>query len=43
MGLGAFLAHLFAQRLGGQLTFQSEAGRGCTATLELPLATNVRG
>jgi two-component system sensor histidine kinase RegB len=36
MGLGAFLAHLFAQTLGGQLSFESEAGRGCTATLDLP-------
>jgi two-component system sensor histidine kinase RegB len=36
MGLGAFLAHLFAQTLGGQLTFESSPGRGCTATLELP-------
>jgi two-component system, sensor histidine kinase RegB len=36
MGLGAFLAHLFAQTLGGQLLFESEAGRGCTAILELP-------
>jgi two-component system sensor histidine kinase RegB len=36
MGLGAFLAHLFAQTLGGQLTFESAPGRGCTATLELP-------
>jgi two-component system sensor histidine kinase RegB len=36
MGLGAFLAHLFAQTLGGQLVFESEPGRGCTAILELP-------
>jgi two-component system sensor histidine kinase RegB len=36
MGLGAFLAHLIAQTLGGQLSFESEAGRGCTAILELP-------
>jgi two-component system sensor histidine kinase RegB len=36
MGLGAFLAHLFAQTLGGQLSFESEPGRGCTVTLELP-------
>jgi len=36
MGLGAFLAHLFAQTLGGQLSFESEPGRGCTAILELP-------
>ena len=36
MGLGAFLAYLFAQTLGGQLSFESEPGRGCTAILELP-------
>jgi two-component system sensor histidine kinase RegB len=36
MGLGAFLAHLFAQTLGGQLSFESAPGHGCTATLELP-------
>jgi two-component system sensor histidine kinase RegB len=37
MGLGAFLAHLFAQRLGGELSFDSQPGRGCTAVLELPV------
>jgi two-component system, sensor histidine kinase RegB len=36
MGLGAFLAHLFAQALGGQLLFESAPGHGCTAILELP-------
>ncbi len=36
MGLGAFLAHLFAQTLGGQLLFESKPGEGCTAILELP-------
>jgi two-component system sensor histidine kinase RegB len=36
MGLGAFLAHLFAQRMGGQLSFDSKPGHGCTAVLELP-------
>lgn len=36
MGLGAFLAHLFAQTLGGHLWFESEPGHGCTAILELP-------
>jgi two-component system sensor histidine kinase RegB len=35
MGLGAFLAHLFAQTLGGQLSFESQAGQGCTAILEV--------
>jgi signal transduction histidine kinase len=42
MGLGAFLAHLFAQRLGGQLTFESQPGQGCTAILELPDPANAR-
>jgi two-component system sensor histidine kinase RegB len=36
MGLGAFLAHLFAQTLGGDLSFESQPGRGCTAMLEVP-------
>jgi two-component system sensor histidine kinase RegB len=42
MGLGAFLAHLFAQTLGGHLSFESEPGRGCTVTLELPDMRHVR-
>jgi two-component system sensor histidine kinase RegB len=42
MGLGAFLAHLFAVQLGGELTFQSEPGRGCTAILELPRTIHAR-
>jgi two-component system sensor histidine kinase RegB len=42
MGLGAFLAHLFAQTIGGQLSFESEPGRGCTAILELPDMKHVR-
>jgi two-component system sensor histidine kinase RegB len=37
MGLGTFLARLFAQRLDGSLTFDSEAGAGTRAILELPL------
>jgi two-component system sensor histidine kinase RegB len=41
MGLGAFLAHLFAQRLGGSLSFESSQGRGCTATMELPATSHV--
>jgi len=41
MGLGAFLAHLFAQRLGGSLSFESAPGHGCTAILELPLINHV--
>src|SRR5262249_16066838 len=35
MGLGAFLAHLFAQTLGGHLSFESTPGQGCTAILEV--------
>jgi len=42
MGLGAFLAHQFAQRLGGELSFESQPGRGCTAILELPAQNNGR-
>jgi two-component system, sensor histidine kinase RegB len=41
MGLGAFLAHLFAQTLGGQLSFESEPGHGCTAILDLPSINDV--
>ena len=41
MGLGAFLAHLFAQTLGGELSFESEPGRGCCAILQLPNMENV--
>ena len=42
MGLGAFLAHVFAQRLGGSLSFESTPGRGCTAILELPVTNYVK-
>jgi two-component system sensor histidine kinase RegB len=42
MGLGAFLAHLFAQRLGGRLFYQSTPGEGSTATMELPIAVDVK-
>jgi two-component system, sensor histidine kinase RegB len=41
MGLGAFLAYLFAQTLGGELSFESEPGRGCSAILQLPNMQNV--
>jgi len=37
MGLGTFLVRLFAERLGGCLTFESTQGKGTTATLKLPL------
>ena len=42
MGLGAFLAHLFAQTIGGQLSFESRPGKGCTAILELPDMTHAK-
>ena len=37
MGLGAFLAHLFATRMGGSLTYDSAPGQGTTARVNLPL------
>jgi len=37
MGLGTFLVRLFAERLGGCLSFESIQGKGTTATLKLPL------
>jgi len=36
MGLGTFLARVFAERMGGSLTFESDPGRGTRAVLELP-------
>jgi two-component system sensor histidine kinase RegB len=36
LGLGTFLARLFAERLNGSLAFESEVGIGTTAILELP-------
>ncbi len=40
MGLGTFLVRAFAERLGGGLTFDSEASKGCTASLDLPFTCN---
>jgi two-component system sensor histidine kinase RegB len=37
LGLGTFLARLFAERLSGSLAFESEVGVGTKAILELPL------
>jgi len=37
MGLGTFLVRTFAERLGGNVMFESASGHGTTATLELPL------
>lgn len=36
MGLGVFLARTLAEQLGGELTFESNPGRGTTATVVLP-------
>jgi two-component system sensor histidine kinase RegB len=36
MGLGTFLARVFAGNMGGALSFESEAGKGTTVRLELP-------
>lgn len=43
LGLGTFLVRLFAERLNGSLTFESEAGAGTTALLELPLRHDGKG
>jgi len=37
LGLGTFLARLFAERLNGSLAFESEPGIGTKTILELPL------
>jgi len=37
LGLGTFLARLFAERMNGSLTFESDLGTGTKAILELPL------
>jgi signal transduction histidine kinase len=37
LGLGTFLARLFAEWLNGSLVFESEVGVGTKAILELPL------
>lgn len=39
MGLGTFLVRIFAERLGGNLSFRSVPGEGTTATLEFPVNT----
>jgi two-component system sensor histidine kinase RegB len=39
MGLGTFLARVFAENLHGSLEYESAAGEGTTAILELPLAS----
>jgi len=37
LGLGTFLVRLLAERLNGNLIFESELGKGTSAILELPL------
>ncbi len=37
MGLGTFLARVFAENMGGSLIFDSVPGKGTTVILELPL------
>ena len=37
MGLGLFLARVFADRYGGELVFASEEGKGTRVTLSLPI------
>jgi two-component system sensor histidine kinase RegB len=36
MGLGTFLARLFAERMGGSLRFHSDEGKGTLVLLEIP-------
>jgi two-component system sensor histidine kinase RegB len=42
MGLGVFLARAVAERLGGNLTFNSRLGRGTTALLSVPFSEAAR-
>ena len=43
MGLGTFLVRTFAERLGGELSYESALGRGTTATLTLPMQSSQQG
>jgi two-component system sensor histidine kinase RegB len=40
LGLGTFLARVFAENMDGALIFDSTPGKGTTAILELPLVKN---
>lgn len=42
-GLGLFLAAIHARQLGGELSIESEAGKGARVSLRLPLTVSVRG
>lgn len=42
MGLGTFLVRTFAERLGGELTYESSPGRGTKAVLRLPANTSTQ-
>jgi two-component system sensor histidine kinase RegB len=43
MGLGTFLVRTLAERLGGDLVFESTVGAGTTATLRLPANSRTEG
>jgi two-component system, sensor histidine kinase RegB len=43
MGLGVFLARTIVERLGGDLQLRSEAGRGTTAIIAVPVAGGAGG
>jgi two-component system sensor histidine kinase RegB len=43
MGLGTFLVRMFAEHLGGRLSFDSTPGKGSTATLEFPVESRETG
>lgn len=40
MGLGGFLAYIFAQQCGGHLSFESEPGHGSRVVLALPVKSD---
>jgi signal transduction histidine kinase len=37
MGIGAFDAKMFLDKIGGQLSVESEEGKGSTFTLRIPI------
>jgi len=38
VGLGLYIARRLVEAMGGELTLESEAGRGCTFAFSLPIA-----